>query len=128
MPSYLLDTNAVIAFLAQDSDLQKVLADANETFISVITLGELYFGTEKSTRTEANRQRVDLLASQHTILVCDADTARNYGRIRNMLRQKGQPRPEADMWIAANAIQYDLTLLTHDSHFDEVDGLTIASW
>lgn len=128
MSSYLLDTNAAIAFLAQNNDLQEVIADADETFISVIVLGELYFGAEKSARTVANSLRVDLLASHHTVLVCDQDTARLYGSIRNGLRMKGLPIPEADMWIAASAIQHNVTLLTRDSHFNHVAGLNLASW
>ena len=57
-------------------------------------------------------------------LPCDFDTARLYGRIKAELRRKGKPIPENDIWIAAAAIQYGLTLVTRDRHFDFIDGLS----
>jgi predicted nucleic acid-binding protein len=32
------------------------------------------------------------------------------------------------MWIAAIARQHDLTLLTQDAHFSNVDGLNVQGW
>jgi tRNA(fMet)-specific endonuclease VapC len=32
------------------------------------------------------------------------------------------------MWIAATARQHQLTLVTRDAHFQEVDGLTLLVW
>ena len=51
-----------------------------------------------------------------------------YGQIKNNLRAKGRPIPENDIWIAALAKQYGLTLVTRDGHFGEVDGLAIEAW
>jgi tRNA(fMet)-specific endonuclease VapC len=62
------------------------------------------------------------------VLVCDVETARHYGRVRNELRRKGRPIPENDIWIAATARQHDLILVTRDPHFDEVEGLPIEAW
>ena len=36
----------------------------------------------------------------------------------------GKPIPENDIWIAATAMQYNLTLITRDSHFNYVSGLS----
>ena len=52
----------------------------------------------------------------------------NYGKIKNQLKEKGQPIPENDIWIAAIAQQYDLTLVTDDLHFDTITGLKIEKW
>jgi tRNA(fMet)-specific endonuclease VapC len=54
--------------------------------------------------------------------------ARFYGRVSHQLRVKGRPIPQNDIWIAALAIQHNLTVLTRDSHFAEVDGLATQSW
>lgn len=62
------------------------------------------------------------------VLGCDAETARRYGEVKNGLRQKGRPIPENDIWIAAIALQYDLTLVARDVHFGEVDGLKVEAW
>jgi tRNA(fMet)-specific endonuclease VapC len=91
-------------------------------------LGELYFGAEKSGRVEANIKRIDEFVSDQFVLNCDRETARWYGRIEFRLRDKGRPIRQNDTWIAAIAMQYSLTVLTRDAHFDEVDGLALASW
>jgi tRNA(fMet)-specific endonuclease VapC len=39
-----------------------------------------------------------------------------------------RPIPENDIWIAAIALQNDLTLVARDAHFLEVDGLKTEAW
>ena len=58
----------------------------------------------------------------------DAETARQYGEIKESLRAKGRPIPENDIWIAAIAFQYQLSLVTRDQHFSEIKGLAIKTW
>jgi tRNA(fMet)-specific endonuclease VapC len=36
--------------------------------------------------------------------------------------------PENDIWIAASAVQYGLTLATRDRHFEEVERLQTEAW
>jgi tRNA(fMet)-specific endonuclease VapC len=62
------------------------------------------------------------------VLPLNADTAKRYGEIKNLLRTKGRPIPENDLWIAAIAQQYDLTLVTRDPHFKSVEKLKIEVW
>jgi tRNA(fMet)-specific endonuclease VapC len=33
-----------------------------------------------------------------------------------------------DIWIAAHAQQYDLTLVTRDAHFSAIEGIKIEAW
>jgi len=68
------------------------------------------------------------LSSDTGVLQRIEDAARYYGQIKELLRQKGKPIPENDIWIAASAIQYALTLATRDLHFDSVDGLQLSRW
>jgi len=53
----------------------------------------------------------------------DDETAAIYGAIIADLYKLGKPIPTNDVWIAAIAIQYNLTLLTADRHFDEIGNL-----
>jgi tRNA(fMet)-specific endonuclease VapC len=48
--------------------------------------------------------------------------------IKNELRAKVRPIPENNVWIAAQAKQNSLVIVTHDAHFAEVDGLVIEQW
>jgi tRNA(fMet)-specific endonuclease VapC len=124
----LLDTNIVIALFARDLAVAEHLDEAEEVSIASIVLGELYFGARRSGRMKENLARIDEFAVNSAVLGCDAETARYYGEIKNTLREKGRPIPENDIWIAAIALQYDLTLITRDAHFEEVDGLKAESW
>lgn len=125
---FLLDTNIVIAFFAEDRSVQKHIDRAEEVFVPSIVLGELYFGARKSGRVQQNLERIDDFAANNAIPACDTNTARQYGMIKNTLQGKGRPIPENDIWIAAIAQQYDLTLVTRDEHFHEVGQLKVEVW
>ncbi|NJR62172.1 MAG: type II toxin-antitoxin system VapC family toxin [Cyanobacteria bacterium CRU_2_1] len=125
---FLLDTNIVIALFADEAIVKDNLAQASEVFIPSIVIGELCYGARKSRRVEANLARVDELVVGSTILVCDTETARQYGEVKNNLRLKGRPLPENDVWIAALALQHDLILVTRDAHFQEVENLRTMVW
>lgn len=125
---FLLDTNIVIALFADEAIVKDNLAQTSEVFIPSIVIGELCYGARKSGRVEANLARVDELVSGSTILVCDAEAARQYGEVKNKLRLKGRPLPENDVWIAALALQHDLILVTRDAHFQEVESLQTVAW
>lgn len=50
------------------------------------------------------------------------------GEAKQKLFSKGRPLPENDIWIAAFALQYRMTLITRDAHFQFVDGLKTENW
>jgi tRNA(fMet)-specific endonuclease VapC len=125
---FLLDTNIVIAIFANDKSAMTPLADASEVFVPSVTMGELYYGAHKSDRFEFNISRIDEFASISSVLGCDLQTSRAYGKIKNALREKGWPIPENDIWIAAIAVQYNLTLVSRDDHFKRIDGLHTEIW
>lgn len=124
----LLDTNIVIALFAQDTSVQDHLAASEEVFVPSIVLGELYYGASKSGRVRSNVARIDEFAVSNAVLECNLETARQYGRIKNLLRAKGRPIPENDIWIAAIAQQHQLILVSRDEHFKEVNGLLLEKW
>jgi tRNA(fMet)-specific endonuclease VapC len=125
---FLLDTNIVIALFADEAIVKDNLAQASEVFIPSIVIGELYYGARKLGRIGANLARVDELVSGSKILICDAETARQYSEVKNKSRLKGRPLPENDVWIAALALQHALILVTRDAHFQEVENLQTVVW
>jgi tRNA(fMet)-specific endonuclease VapC len=124
----LLDTNIVIAIFSRDEAVMTELAKSREIFIPSVVLGELYYGAQKSAHKKENTAVIDKFASANTILACDVDTARQYGKIKESLLAKGRPIPDNDIWIAAIAFQHHLPLVTRDLHFNEIKGLAIKSW
>ncbi len=125
---YLLDTNIVIALFAKESTVQTRLNQATEVSISAITIGELVFGAHKSKQVEENLSRIQQLVEKNVILVCNSETAYYYGRLKHWLGQRGQPIPENDIWIAALAQQYELTLVSRDKHFGVLEKFSLEVW
>lgn len=125
--NFLLDTNVVIALFAKDANVAQRVSNSSVS-VPVIVIGELLYGARKSGRVEANVERAEDFATTNVVLNCDLQTAKHFSQIKNDLRLKGKPIPENDIWIAALALQHDLTLVTRDAHFGEVDGLSIEEW
>jgi len=68
------------------------------------------------------------LIDQCEIIPIDRKTAEIYGRIRAELQRKGKPIPENDIWIAAVAQQHQMTLITNDRHFIDIEKIKLATW
>lgn len=124
---YLLDTNTVIAFLRNDEEIVEKITEQAEVYVPVTVVGELYFGAFKSKKQEENLRKISNLLEDIIVLDNNVQTARIYGEIKNQLKEKGKPIPENDIWIASIAKQYDLTLITNDLHFKEIDDLKLYS-
>lgn len=86
------------------------------------------FGAYKSLKVRKNLARIDEFTINNTVIACNTDTAKRYGEIKNRLKEKSQPIPENDIWVAAIAQQYALTLITKDTHFELVENLKIELW
>lgn len=121
----LVDTNIVIALFGGDPAAVEKLEDKPALFLCVPVLGELRYGALASARIEQNLERLDQFSKRVAVLPCDSETAIYYSTIRFDLRKKGRPIPENDLWIAAIARQHRLTLLSRDSHFEEIEGLDV---
>src|SRR6266446_1953921 len=98
---FLLDTNAVIAFL---NDINSSTArqsrrhKPDDVGISAIVVHELYYGAYKSQRAARNVAIVEALRFE--ILELDKDDAREAGEIRALLAVRGTPIGPYDVLIA----------------------------
>jgi tRNA(fMet)-specific endonuclease VapC len=126
--NFLLDTNIAIAFLENEAAVVRQVNEADNVFLVSVVVGELCFGARKSGRPRENLARVEALISRLPVLACDVEVARRYGEVKNLLRDKGRPIPENDIWIAAAALMHDLVLVTRDVHFAEVADLKTQAW
>jgi tRNA(fMet)-specific endonuclease VapC len=119
----LLDTNIIVAFLAEDQQVQERLDAVPELLIPMVVMGELYYGAAHSSVA-----MIETFARTCVLLGIDVETAQLYGSLKAEQRTKGRPLPENDLWIAACARQHDLVLVTRDRHFDQVAGLSTEIW
>ncbi len=128
---FLLDTNILIAALKGRPEIRQRLetAELNTLRLSVIVLGELEFGAEKSAYGERNRARLATLAQRLPLVDIDYDTTLHYGRIRAFLVGEGTPIGENDTWIAAQTLAIGATIVTDNvREFSHVPGLSVENW
>ena len=125
MRPILIDTNAYAAFKRGDSSVVEVIRYAEMIAISPIVLGELLGGFECGNKTKKNLDELQqfLQSSRIRVLSITSDTAKFYSQIYAALRDKGQPIPSNDMWIAAQALENGCVLCSYDKHFQVIDGL-----
>jgi tRNA(fMet)-specific endonuclease VapC len=126
--SYLFDTSVLIPFLRKDSAIQQRINSVGIAYVNTIAIGEILLGAQLSKQPQQSIEQVQELASFLKILVLDVKTAEEYSNIRYDLRLRGLPIPDNDIWIAATARQYHLTLATRDAHFSNVSGLLVEQW
>ncbi len=124
----ILDTNLIVAAWNGDHDANAVIVNAFRPLVPSIVIGELYYGAYKSGRVTENVTQVERFAETAIVIACNAATAKYYGIIKQELRAKGKPIPENDIWIAALTLQHNLTLVTRDAHFEQVNGLKLETW
>jgi tRNA(fMet)-specific endonuclease VapC len=125
---YLLDTNIVSAWLEDEKVIADKMDSAAAIFIPVIVVGGMYYGAQYSTKVQHNINNISKALSHYPLLTIDENTCKQYGIIKASLRRKGKPIPENDIWISAIALQHNLTVVTRDGHYKEVDGLSIEEW
>jgi tRNA(fMet)-specific endonuclease VapC len=123
MNGNLLDTNVIIRVLRSDEDAIGFLNGLDEVYLSSIVVGELFYGANKSTKTVGNIEMIKKLIDGVEILSVDEETAIMYAEIKNNLASSGFNLPENDLWIAATAKKYGLTLATFDNHFKLINDI-----
>lgn len=128
---FLLDTNTCIHYLnGSDAGLtRRVLAAGPELLaVSALSVGELQFGAERSSRPEANRKRLEVFFRELTVVPFDSLCGERFGRIKADLLGRGRPLPDFDIGIAATAAATGRTLVNGDGHMKEVPGLPLQNW
>ena len=130
---YLLDTNICIYIIKHQPEIvrqhfEQHLPNRN-ILISVITLGELRFGAEKSQRKEKAFKVIDELTSMIQVVELDETVAEHYAQIRHDLSAKGKIIGSNDLWLAAHARANDWVMVTNnEKEFVRVDGLRVENW
>ena len=124
---FLLDTNICIhirrqrgpAVLARFEQLKH-----GEAVLSVITYGELVYGSEKSQFREQAGRLLAELAGLLPVMALPSRAGQFYAAIRVALEAKGEMIGSNDLWIAAHAHAAELILVTNNEReFRRVEGL-----
>jgi tRNA(fMet)-specific endonuclease VapC len=129
--SYLLDTNVLSAHMRRPAGLQhRFVQHSGRLYASSIALAELYDWTYRRPDPNAAMAAVDkMLLYEVAIIEFDNDCAKECGRLRTELRRQGIGVAALDLLIAAVALCFDLTLVTHNTKdFQKIPGLRLEDW
>jgi predicted nucleic acid-binding protein len=118
----LLDTSAYSSFMRGHQGIKEAIQSADSIVVNPIVLGGLQAGFQHGRHSDQNRKTLkQFLASPRVrVVAMDEETAERYAVILNALWTVGRSIPTNDLWIAATAMQYGLTILTTDAHFKHV--------
>jgi tRNA(fMet)-specific endonuclease VapC len=118
-----LDTNIVIDLLNNKQPVVALLNGYRDIYLPVTVCGELLFGAKNSAKSLENEQKCLDFIRECSLLNINELVAEEYAKTRKVLKTKGRPIPENDIWIAATCIVNNIPLLTFDSDFQHVDDL-----
>jgi predicted nucleic acid-binding protein len=118
----LLDTSAYSSFMRGHQGVKEALQEADSISVNPIVLGELQAGFRHGRHSDKNKKTLKqfLVSPRVRVVAMDQETAERYAVILDALWTIGRPIPTNDLWIAATAMQYGLTILTTDAHFKHV--------
>ena len=129
---YLLDTNICIYIARHNPPAVRERFSqhtATELAMSVVTLGELRFGAEKSQSRERALSVISNLESTMQIAAITDTVGIHYGQIRADLQQRGLLIGNNDLWLAAHARAEGWILVTNNEReFVRVKELQVENW
>lgn len=130
---YLLDTTAISDLMRAGSRIEQWMAglSAEDRVVTcTIVRGEILFGIarlpEGKRRTELEETGRQFLAAVR----CESVAERAgdfYAAVKLARQQRGLALDENDLWIAATALALDATLVSRDTDFTGIDGLSIVA-
>ena len=129
MNEFLIDTNVYSFAMRAEPAVVSLLRRASRIAMSSISIGELLSGFKGGIRERKNRDELAEFLDTPRVEICavSEDTAEFYAEILDGLRRVGTPIPTNDIWIAAQAMEHGLRLISMDRHFASVPGLLLLS-
>jgi tRNA(fMet)-specific endonuclease VapC len=131
MLKFMLDTNICIFTIKNrpESVREAFKRHDGQMCISAVTLMELIYGAEKSSRPENNLAQVEGFAARLEVLKYDQDAAAHTGQLRAELAKAGTPIGPYDQMIAGHARSQGLIIVTNNlREFKKVSGLRVEDW
>ncbi|MBL8311575.1 MAG: type II toxin-antitoxin system VapC family toxin [Burkholderiales bacterium] len=129
---YVLDTNICIYIAKHNPPAVRVRFAAHAAdalAMSVITMGELRHGAEKSQARDRSLATLQQLVAVIQVMPLTEAAGRHYGEIRSALERAGQTIGNNDLWIAAHARAEGWVLVTNNEReFRRVEGLAVENW
>jgi tRNA(fMet)-specific endonuclease VapC len=131
---YLLDTNIISALMKDRNGVNTahVRTRGEKLFdcklvTSVVVQYELLFGLARH-GTPRLQTAYDIQIKNLLVLPLDEAVGPHYARLRLHLEKSGTPIGANDLLIAAHALALGATLVSADTEFTRVPGLSVENW
>lgn len=131
MIKYMLDTNIVIYTMKnRPAKVRRAFKKhKGEMCLSPVSLGELFYGAEKSSQVEHNLEVIESMVARMELPAFDFKAAAHFGQLRAELMKSGRIIGPYDLMIAGHARSLGLTLVTNNlREFKRVPGLRVENW
>lgn len=127
---YLLDSNICVYILRGKNGLRQLIQQKgwDNCCISEMTVAELLYGAECSNNAERNKREV--LAFCHDIQILSiSEVIEEYARQKAVLRKKGTPIDDMDLFIGCTAVMNDCVMVTENvKHLQRIESIRIENW
>ncbi len=126
----LLDTDVCIEILRGNQFVIEKRFECDERVaICFMTVGELFYGAERSKYTLKNISLVEEFMLSIDIIDTDVEILRKFGELKASIYHRKIMLPDADILIAATALTKCLKLITGNvKHFNRSESLVTENW
>ncbi|MBI4530950.1 MAG: type II toxin-antitoxin system VapC family toxin [Candidatus Latescibacteria bacterium] len=107
------------------------LPSTDRVVICSVVRGEIRYGIERLPQGKRQQELEAKAAKLFGILPCEPvpEAAGNhYAKIKLTRQQKGLALDENDLWIVATTLALGAVLISRDSDFQHIEGLTVEDW
>jgi predicted nucleic acid-binding protein len=132
--TYLIETTTFSLLMRRNTQVRAhitALQPADRAVICPITRGEILYGLERLPQGKRLRgleaEATHWFAQFPCVPVPEA-AGDHYARIKREAEIKGTPLDENDLWLAAMAAASGAILVTSDTDFQKVTGLSLEDW
>lgn len=126
MITHIVDSDWLIDCLNEKRNARELMApliDEGRVATSVVVLGEIHEGLQGLVDRDRKLAVLNDLLIGVPVLVIDESLVPRFAALRFQLRSTGQIINDHDIWIAATALEHDLTLVSRDKHFERIPHL-----
>jgi predicted nucleic acid-binding protein len=130
---YLLDSNAISDLMRADSRIENWMTglEADDRVVTcTIVRGEVLFGIARLPEGRRRRELEETGRQFLTGFTCESIPERAsdfYAAIKLARQQRGLALDENDLWVAATALALGAKLVSRDSDFDGIPGLSVVA-
>jgi tRNA(fMet)-specific endonuclease VapC len=126
----LLDTDICIEILRGNEKVIQKRLETDETIaVSFMTVGELYYGAQKSKHPSKNIHLIENFIFSVDVINSDLQILKKFGDLKISLELTGFRIPDADLLIASTCLTKCKKLITRNvKHFKRIDELIVDNW